>query len=146
MESKIKEFTSRFTDNNWTTGNCYYFSLILKDRFNGEIYYDTIQGHFCVKIEESFYDYNGVYNPIKNDATIKWSEFDKYDSLQYQRIIRDCILQKETENLYKIKKETGAFMRLMCKLMKLKIHLNENSHYYNNELSFYNSEKLIFYK
>ena len=42
-------------DSDWVNGNCYYFSLILQDRFpGGEIYYDVIDGHFL-------YCYNGKY-------------------------------------------------------------------------------------
>ena len=36
--------------------NCYYFAMILKDRFNGEIYYDVINGHFLTLIKYKLYD------------------------------------------------------------------------------------------
>lgn len=88
----VRNFTSRFGDGGWTTGNCYWFAVILKERFSGEIYYDTIAGHFCTKVGESFFDFHGEYHPEDLEATVKWSEFENYDSSQYKRVIRDCIL------------------------------------------------------
>ena len=77
-------------DSNWTNGNCYYFALILQSRFGGEIFYDVIYGHFVTKIESKFYDYKGE---VKTEGRkfIKWADFEKYDCLQKNRIIRGCI-------------------------------------------------------
>lgn len=82
----------RFKDDcNWISGNCYYFSLILKDRFpKGDIYYDVINGHFLFKYQDTYFDWEGVNTDCYK--VIKWNEFDKYDSLQKRSIIRDCIL------------------------------------------------------
>lgn len=77
-------------DCNWTSGNCYYFAFILKARFpKGTIYYDITVGHFVLKIEDNFYDYNGVYKPSK--SIIPWDEMDEYDSNVKKAIIRDVI-------------------------------------------------------
>lgn len=93
MNEVLEFIERRFTvDSNWTTGNCYYFAVILKERFAGEIYYDTIEGHFCTKIGESFWDFHGDCHPDDPEAVIKWDDFDKYDHLQYNRIIRDCLI------------------------------------------------------
>lgn len=36
-------------DSNWLNGNCYFFALILIDRFPSlRMYYDPIEGHFVV--------------------------------------------------------------------------------------------------
>lgn len=77
-------------DCDWTNGNCYYFAIVLKDRFPyGDIFYDVIDGHFLFKYKDKFYDWTGIINP--NGYLVKWDEFDKYDSLLKQRIIRDCV-------------------------------------------------------
>ena len=93
METKdhILKFISRFKEDcNWTTGNCYWFAIILKERFPGaEIFYDVIQGHFITKIGDSFWDWTGENFPYK---PIPWESFDKYDHIQKQCIVRDCIL------------------------------------------------------
>ena len=76
-------------DDNWSSGNCYYFAQILATAFNGRIVYDVIDGHFMCEIHGLLYDYNGI-----NDTTNKWvywDSFPEYDRLQYDRIVHDCI-------------------------------------------------------
>ena len=91
--SEIQEFIQRRfqSDCDWISGNCYYFSLILKDRFpDGIIYYDVIDGHFVFKYHESYYDWSGEIHP--EGCLVEWDKFDEYDSSQKQVIIRDCIM------------------------------------------------------
>lgn len=90
---KIEEFIKRRFKNdcNWTSGNCYYFAIVLADRFRGDIYYDVINGHFVCKVGESYYDFLGK-NTDKDAIYIRWNDFPSYDQLQYERIIADCIL------------------------------------------------------
>lgn len=91
--SEIQEFIQRRfqSDCNWLNGNCYYFSLILKDRFpGGLIYYDVIDGHFIFKYLERYYDWSGEIHP--EGCLVEWDKFEQYDSLQKQVIIRDCIM------------------------------------------------------
>lgn len=92
MHDKILDFIKRRFphDCNWTTGNCYYFALILYDRFEGEILYDVILGHFVFKYEDKIYDWNGVNTECKN--LIPWADLNNYDKQVYRRIIRDCIM------------------------------------------------------
>lgn len=93
MQDKVLEFIRRrFKDDcKWTDGNCYYFAVILKDRFpEGHIYYDVINGHFMFWFEGKFYDWNGIVE--STGYTVNWELFDMYDSLLKERIIRDCIL------------------------------------------------------
>ncbi len=92
MDDEVIEFINRRfpNDSNWLNGNCYYFALILQDRFNGEIFYDVIFGHFITKIKDKFYDYTGEVD-LKDRKLIKWKYFGEYDYLQKMRIIKDCI-------------------------------------------------------
>lgn len=64
--------------------------MILKDRFDGEIYYDVIWGHFIVKICGLYYDHTGIVD-LSDRKIIKWEEFEKYDNLQKERIVKDCL-------------------------------------------------------
>lgn len=73
----------------FTSGNCYYFAMILKERFNGEIYYLPIENHFICKIENKYYDIKGKIEV--NETPYKWSSFIYHDEKLYKRIIRDCI-------------------------------------------------------
>ncbi len=92
MEEKIKEFIKRrFPDDcRWLTGNCYFFAIILQAAFGGDIYYDVINGHFLLQCEGSFYDWTGKVDNY--EKLVKWNDFEQYDKLQKQRIIRDCIM------------------------------------------------------
>lgn len=90
---EVLEFIHRRFKNdcNWVTGNCYYFAVILKDRFpEGKIYYDVINGHFVFEYNNQLYDWNGKVNHVR--YLVEWDKFDEYDSLQKQIIVRDCIM------------------------------------------------------
>lgn len=90
--NEVLEFIHRrfSIDCNWLNGNCYYFSVILKNRFpQGIIYYDVINGHFIFKYEDKYYDWTGIINP--DGYLVEWDNLDNYDSLQKQTIIRDYI-------------------------------------------------------
>lgn len=91
-EDEVLEFIKRRfpTENGWLCENCYYFALILKDRFpGGEICYDVINGHFSYKYNDRYYDHTGRIVP--DGYIVKWDHFDMYDSIQKKRIIRDCL-------------------------------------------------------
>lgn len=92
--NEVLEFIKRrFSDDcDWTTGNCYYFALILKDRFpEGKIFYDVHFGHFVYHYYGKFYHWLGVYD-CNEDYLIPWDTFEIYDAERKQRIIRDCIM------------------------------------------------------
>lgn len=84
------------TDSNWLNGNCYYFALILKDRFpDGVILYDVIDGHFVTMIGGVMYDWSGIVLPEEDETKhfyVEWDKFEDYDELQKQSIISGCIL------------------------------------------------------
>ena len=92
MDNVLYFINRRFKqDCNWMNGNCYYMSLILKDRFpNGSIWYDVINGHFVFLYNDKYYDWTGIVEP--NGYLVEWNKFDEYDSLQKQVIIRDCLM------------------------------------------------------
>lgn len=92
---EVIEFINRRwkKDANWLNGNCYYFALILKDRFpKGRIWYDVIYGHFIFELKGRFYDFSGEIAVPGGAYCIPWDEMEAYDKLLYKRIIRDCIL------------------------------------------------------
>lgn len=75
----------------FTQGYCYYFSVILRERFpGGTIVYAPIMGHFLYKIQGKLYDITGE---VEVDT---YHDFEIYpDYLQKERIIRDCVLKVE---------------------------------------------------
>lgn len=92
MTNKVVSFIKkRFSiDCHWLDGNCYYFALILKDRFNGKIYYDGVNGHFVTKINDKFYDWTGLIEPNIDDL-FEWDTLETFDDLYYKRIKKDCL-------------------------------------------------------
>lgn len=91
---KIDNFLKRFhefdnVDDTFTKGCCYWFAVILHERFpDSEIVYDPIACHFAVKIENSYYDITG--NVDHKYKFYLWDS-DKLDPLDKKRTIRDCI-------------------------------------------------------
>lgn len=74
-------------------GYCYYFSLILKERFKGTILYDLIDGHFVTQIGEDIFDIRGC-------ITDKYCESNLYDESVWSNIpsiIHGCILKDNWE-------------------------------------------------
>lgn len=78
------------TDAHWQDGNCYYFSVILKDRFPGaEICYEPVVGHFVAKIGEKYYDSLGENIPSVTPIPLR--KIEQTDPLWAEGIRRDCI-------------------------------------------------------
>ena len=77
----------------FTKGYCYYFAIILKDRFpQGEIWYLPVVNHFVYKIEDRFYDATGdCTETYALDLVYSWSEYQMMDAQHSYRIIMDCI-------------------------------------------------------
>ena len=74
----------------WTDGNCYWFALILSERFDGEILYDPVAGHFVTRIKDKAFDWNGVYE--SGNDMIPWVLFGQEDPIWWRRVMRDCVL------------------------------------------------------
>lgn len=91
--NEVLEFIQRrfAKDCDWISGNCYYFSLILKDRFpEGAIYYDAIDGHFVYRHDDKYYDWTGTIQP--SGYLVEWDKFAEYDHMQKERIVKDCLM------------------------------------------------------
>lgn len=94
MMNRIEKFISLFeNDEKYMNGLCYWFAYILKGRFpDGEIWYDSIFNHFYFVLDDIAYDVRGKVDlPIN---AMKWCDYEKYDSVHYQRIIKYCILKE----------------------------------------------------
>ena len=107
MEEVIEFIERRFPtskeDPQWVSGNCFYFASMLKARFpQGYIVYDVIDGHFLFLYQSLLVDAVHYFflpspfiptdtNFMVSSSIVVWDFFQLYDSLQYQRIIRDCI-------------------------------------------------------
>lgn len=84
----------------YLSGNCYWFAVILKERFKDylpKIWYDTLNNHFYTEICGILYDANGAFLPDKNltideyNSFYIWEDYKKIDRTHAKRIERDCI-------------------------------------------------------
>ena len=108
MENIILVFIENFKKSNknaiedlFMNGYCYYFAIILNERFSGSgtIMYIPIYNHFCYRIGGTLYDISGkIVDDEKINLAEPWNEYKNQDNLESYRIIRDCIL-KASENI-----------------------------------------------
>ena len=70
------------------------FARALAEYFNGEIYYLPIENHFITKIGDEFYDIRGLLSGLL-ETPIQWSSYKTIDCLEWHRIMRDCIKNKQ---------------------------------------------------
>ena len=91
--NKFKYLNPSAAEDLFLYGDCYYFAIILKERFpEAIIKYMVIKNHFIADIDGRLYDIRGdITDIINEDYIIEWSDMELYDELVYQRIIRDCI-------------------------------------------------------
>lgn len=96
MKQNILDFITKFKfeyphqlEYVFTHGNCYYFAMILKERFHGQIYYLPIANHFVCKIDNNYYDITG--EAAMNESPIDWIDYQKHELSHSKKIIRDCI-------------------------------------------------------
>lgn len=95
MQDEVLEFINRRwkQDSHFLDGNCYYFSIILKDRFpSGRIWYDLIWRHFFFEYNGKYYDFSGELDSSREVHSILWDEMGAYDRLDKERVVRDCIM------------------------------------------------------
>jgi hypothetical protein len=97
IETFIKKF-NKYEKNEvlletFTQGFCYYFALILHDRYpEGIIYYNT-DNHFALKMDDKIYDITGECQEKwkYRGKWYSWNEYQSIESLESKGIIRDCI-------------------------------------------------------
>ncbi len=94
----VLRFISMFAgcEKTFMEGMCYWFAFILTSRFDGEILYDPIMGHFLARIDGALYDVRGdVTSEYQNwtHTLSRWDEYAKNDPKHRERIVQDCILK-----------------------------------------------------
>ena len=77
----------------FTNGYCYYFAIILRERFGGRILYAPIPGHFVTEINQMAFDVTG-------EVTGQYELIEHYDE---KSVIEGCILKKQEEEWWKFK-------------------------------------------
>lgn len=71
----------------FTCGYCYWFAVILSNRFRGEIFYEPVEGHFITNIMDDLYDITG------NVTEKYWNKalYDKDTYMDIKNVVSGCI-------------------------------------------------------
>ena len=83
-------FDKEYLEKVFMNGNCYHFALILKELFNGSIYYDGYLGHFITKIDSKYYDIKGETTSYSN-VVYDWKTMSDLEPNLYDRVLNDCV-------------------------------------------------------
>ena len=85
-------FSPEILKNVFYNGYCYWFALILAERFKGEIWFNPTIVHFATKINNTLYDINGIVET--NNDWISWEEFQWTRQEAVKSIVDSCIKKK----------------------------------------------------
>lgn len=103
MKDQVLDFINKFKfkharqlEQVFTSGNCYYFAVILRDRFNGQIYYLPSANHFVCKVNNNYYDIEGEAH--MNEQPFQWLKYRILYPTLSEKIIRDCISFESRKN------------------------------------------------
>lgn len=99
MQKEIIDFIEKFKFKHreeleyvFLNGNCYFFALILCERFkNAKVKLMQIENHFVTEIEGRLYDIRGDVTEICSvPDLIDFDDLEKSDPTYYKRLKRDC--------------------------------------------------------
>ena len=113
VENFIKNFDG--ARDSFLNGNCYYFALILDERFwtfyNTNIAYNQIDNHFATVVFVKYadgtntpllFDASGCIGPMTEQWKI-WQEYCLEEPYDGARVYRDCIWKMPEEEWMKLK-------------------------------------------
>ena len=69
-------------------GRCYWFAVILKERFDGQLMYNQIMNHWACLIDNQLYDASGA---VVNTCYEEWPGSIIDDTTYYNRLVKQCI-------------------------------------------------------
>lgn len=90
MEQEVLAFIDEFKSATklFMEGKCYWFAVILKERFSGQLYYDPIWNHWACLINDKLYDVTGI---IQEGMFSPWPGVFIDDTTYYNRLVNQCI-------------------------------------------------------
>jgi len=111
LHNDVLDFISHFSDGKdmFLHGQCYYFMLILADRFHEQYIcipcYNEVRNHFALLIDGTLYDASGAIDPDDDFSWVMWKKYVKREPLGAKRVWRDCVLQVSPEQLKTVPKK-----------------------------------------
>lgn len=93
----INKFKSKYPEefqDAFNHGLCYWFAVILRTRFGGDIYFNPDLVHFTVLIHDHLYDINGI-NKDTVGQWIEWNSMPNY--MDVTSIKESCVYLYDKE-------------------------------------------------
>lgn len=86
----VLKFIDAFSDmkEHYLSGKCYWFAVILRERFGGRIFYNQIDNHWACLIGGHLFDASGE---IDQTGFEQWPGIIKDDTPYYNRLLSQCI-------------------------------------------------------
>ena len=75
----------------FTEVSCYWFAMILKERFSGNIVYNPHQVHFATKIGSKVYDITGIIEDSSD--YVDWNKYST--TAEDSDLIEECCIRLE---------------------------------------------------
>jgi len=101
----ISNFQNEGTIKTFTEGCCYWFALILLERFNMmeqtkeknacRLMYNQVDGHFACRINGELYDITGEIEYNKNWE--EWPDWFMRETSYREVVVRDCIYKTKND-------------------------------------------------
>jgi len=101
IELFIENFKKGFDENSlircFTEGNCYHFTVILKNIYDeGRIIHDPIINHFLLEFDHKYYDITGEVQYKEDYDNFEYmDDLMKNDKDRYTKLLRDCVFKIE---------------------------------------------------
>lgn len=103
VENFINDMKSRFSkelEHVFYNGYCYWFALILAERFKGEVWFNPKLVHFAAHIDNNLYDIYGKITPgisptgekdYSEHTWFEWGQFQINNHEMVESIVDSCI-------------------------------------------------------
>lgn len=73
----IKEFSKygKQVKECFSLNNCYWFAIILKEKFDGDIMFNEMENHFSCRVNKKLYDITGCCDNLYYNSWEKWENY-----------------------------------------------------------------------
>ena len=95
----IYEFKQRYPkelEDTFYNGYCYYFAVMLTERFGGTIYFNEELCHFGAYISDRLYDINGEISDV-DYSWWEWNEYKQFYPSIAKEVTKSCIIKERKQ-------------------------------------------------
>ena len=95
--NKFKEKYPSELEDTFSNGYCYYFALMLRERFGGLIMFNAAKVHFAFRrkgLKEPLYDIKGIVHINDDDDWWEWDDYVESYPYESSDVIISCIRKR----------------------------------------------------